>query len=251
MRDTTFIIKTLERPDELARLLRSLRGLHETERVLVADDSRDHAPAEAACGAFGAELLRLEHDVGLSAGRNALVEAVDTSTFVLLDDDFELLPRSNVEALVAMVEAGLFDIAGGSVLHNGTLTHFAGTMRVEGDALVLARRDSRDGCPVDVDITWNFWAGSTQAVRRVLWDERLKVCEHHDFFLRCKADGCQIHTGRATRADLRVGYFPGSAINHLPGSPAAYAPYRHKRNGEYWALVKEKYGITQVRGSLS
>ena len=195
--------------------------------------------------------MELTHDVGLAAGRNILVDRVDTETFVLFDDDFIVQRDSKLDVMVGLVESGLFDIAGGMVLHNGSPTAFQGRMRIEGDAMVLARKDSPDGCPIHVDITWNFFAARTAAVLEVLWDERLNVAEHHDFFLRCKANGCAIYTGRDTRAELRVGYFPGSHINHKPGSNPAYAPYRHHRTGEYWALVKEKYGITSVKGSLS
>jgi len=249
--NTTFIIKTLERPDELARLLGGLRTQHPDERVLVADDSRDHTPAWETCRLFDAELLELEHDVGLSAGRNALVEKVDTETFVLLDDDFLMERESHLERLVGLVEAGLFDIAGGALLHNGSPTHFQGMMRIEDRYMVLERRICKDGSPIDVDITWNFWAGRTAKVLEVLWDERLKVAEHHDFFLRCKANGCAIHTGRRTRADLHVGFFPGSVINHIPGTNPAYAPYRHTRSQQFWQLVLEKYQILGVKGALS
>lgn len=247
---TTFIIKTLERPADLARLLASLRLYHPQEKILVADDSRDHSMAWETCQIFDAELLELEHDVGLSAGRNALVAAVETETLVLMDDDFIVLPESKLDVLVGIVESGLFDIIGGSVLHNGSKTSFQGSMQIKGDQMVLKRKDSPDGCPIDVDITWNFFAARTEAVRQVLWDERLKVSEHHDFFLRCKANGCEIHTGRKTRADLRVGFFPGSVINHIPGCPKNYRPYRHQRCGEFWGMVQEKYGISSVSGGL-
>ena len=249
--NTTFVIKTLERPEELARLLRSLRGKYPDERVIVADDAKDPFPAMNVCSVFNAEHVAMEHDAGLSAGRNELVSRVDTETFVLMDDDFLVLPGSNIEALVALVSSGLFDLAGGRVLHNGSETDFQGAMHVADNLLVMQKRISRDGCPIDVDICWNFFAARTDAVLRVLWDEELKICEHHDFFLRCKANGCKLYGGRLTRADLHVGFYPGSFINHIPGSNPAYAAYRHQRNAEYWKLVQVKYGITGTRGSLS
>ena len=248
---TTFVVKTLERPEELARLLRSLRSLYPNARALVADDARDHARVQDVCSVFDARLLELPHDVGLSVGRNTLLAEVETETFVLLDDDFVMIPGTRVEPLVRMVEEGLFDIAGGLVLHDGSPAHFEGRMRLVDGVLRLSPLRSLDGCPIDVDFCWNFWVGRAEAVRRVLWDERLKVCEHHDFFLRCRSNGFPIYDGRATRADLRVGYYPGTLINHIPGSNPAYAPYRHKRNGEFWSLVKAKYGIREVKGSLT
>lgn len=86
--DVTFLVKTHERPQCLRKLLLSLRTQFPRTRVIIADDGRVSLRHQ-----LNDELvtvLTLPYDVGLSAGRNALLERVETTYFVTLDDDFVL-----------------------------------------------------------------------------------------------------------------------------------------------------------------
>lgn len=237
--NATFIIKTLERPDSLARLLRSIRLPYPGVRILVGDDSADHAPAQTVCQAWEAEHVAMEHDVGLGAGRNRLADLVDSEELVLCDDDFQMLPDSNVEPMLSLVRSGMFDLCGGTVCHFGQETHFEGRMWLEPGTLNLKRTQSPCGDPVAVDITWNFFVANTKMVQEVRWDDRLKVAEHHDFFLT------------AAQHKANIGYYPRTLIDHRPENNAAYAQYRHTRNQEFWEVVQKKWGFTQVKGNLT
>ena len=123
--NATFIIKTLERPESLARLLRSIRLPYPGARILVGDDSLKHGPAQTVCAAWNAEHIALEHDIGLGAGRNRLADLVDADELVLFDDDFMLLPENQLASMAALVHSGMFDLCGGTVCHFGTETHSA------------------------------------------------------------------------------------------------------------------------------
>ncbi|GAG84015.1 unnamed protein product, partial [marine sediment metagenome] len=98
-RKVTAIIKTFERPKVLDRLIRSIRRFYPDLAMIVADDSF------RAKSRHDVETLRLNPDVGLSSGRNALLNCVKTPYFILLDDDLEFTAETNIERLLTIVES--------------------------------------------------------------------------------------------------------------------------------------------------
>ena len=83
-----------------------------------------HAPesAEVSAGHGALHLTdqrrhpRLEPDVGLSAGRNALLSRVQTPYFLLLDDDFEFTAETKIEKLASVVARGEADLVAGACI---------------------------------------------------------------------------------------------------------------------------------------
>jgi len=238
--DCTVCIKTLVRPKLLKRLLASMSGVGMP--VLVADDSPDDQKQEnedVCAKRSRVEYLPLAHDVGLSAGRNAMLDHISTPLFVMLDDDFVFLRGTDLWEMATYVQFGLFDLVGGTVLHHGQEAHYEGFIEIDKRTLKLRPISHPAQGPTACEITYNFLAGNTDICRRVRWDDRLKLCEHQAFFLRCKEAG------------VRVGYIPHVAIDHKPTSPSAYSPYRKTRSREFFELFKGLYGIDQLSGSLS
>ncbi len=224
MKNVTIIIKTFERPHLVRRLVQSIRQFYPDVRVLVGDDSREPQPVE------GAELLALPHDIGLSAGRNRLVDAVETEHTLLLDDDFVFGPDTRIELLQAALDAG-FDLAAGRV--GGAEYH--GLLLRTGDTLHCLYRQQRrvhNGYPV-FDMTWNFFLARTQALREVRWDEELKLAEHTDFFLR------------ATQRPLLITHVPEVNIGHVQEHSGNYARYRQR--GIYYRIrFLQKHGLVRL-----
>lgn len=237
--NATICVKSLVRPKLLDRLLQSLRPF--PFPVLVADDSpaRQMAMAAEVAERHGARFLPLAEDVGLSAGRNALLDAVTTPAFIMLDDDFVATPATDLPGMVAALDAGPFDLVGGTVLHFGTATHFEGFMEIRKQSLKLSPIKHPAAGLTPCDITYNFLAGRTEVIRAVRWHDELKLCEHQAFFLRCKDRG------------VRVAYMPSSHIDHRPESPPEYSQYRKVRSGEYYQVFLRLFGLTGVQGSLA
>jgi len=239
--DTTLLVKTIERPSFLDRLLESIRliyppGHPDSPSVLVGDDARDHSAARDAAERWSAEFLGLDHDIGLSAGRNALVDAAKTPYVVVLDDDFVLFPYTDLGRLVSFVASGVFDIAGGTVFHNGHETHYEGWIRLEDEVLRMGPAPARSG-PAGVDICYNFLAARREVLQRVRWNPKLKLCEHQDFFLRCQ------------KAGVKVGYIPDVQINHMPGQEGVYTEYRKVRANGFFDEFKRAWGIECIQGT--
>ena len=225
----TFIVKTFERPTVLRRLLASTRCRYRDAKVLVADDSR--RPAKD----VDATLFRLPFDVGLSHGRNFLLDRVETPFFLLLDDDYVFDEGSRIEDLLAILLETDIDIAAGEWFRWGRPSRFFGLLEREGDTLVAlsGRRGEIGGCAL-YDFLPNFFVGRTDAVRDVRWDEELKLGEHLDFFWRAKQQG------------LRVALEPQVTITHAPEAPRAYRPYRRRAELEFRTALLRKYGLRRL-----
>lgn len=180
--EVTAVVKTFERPRALLRCLESIRRLHPGLKVIVVDDSRVPSPAP------GAEVVRLPFDSGVSAGRQAGLDAVSTSRVLMMDDDFVFYRGTDLlHAMQALDAEPAIDIVGGVCVHLpmhnvndyrrfGRLSPWREPLRPLGSEVA--------GLPVRSKTT-GFWVGRTESVRRIGWDPVLKRVEHHDFFRRC------------------------------------------------------------------
>ena len=181
--DVTAIVKTFERPRELARLLESIRRLYPALLVVVADDSR------VPCQLPGVELVRLPFDSGVSAGRQAALERVRTRYVWVLDDDFVLHAGSQLDLpLEALERNGELDLVGGAVIDLPFLRRRGGNA----GGIFPTAADPRippgtriDGVEVR-DKVPNFFVGRTERVKLVGWTRELKRLDHADFFTRAR-----------------------------------------------------------------
>jgi GT2 family glycosyltransferase len=233
-RDVTAIIKTFERPNQLRRLVRSVKKFYPGMRVIVADDSFQPTSIH------GVELVRMPPDSGISAGRNAMLERIRTPYFLLLDDDTEFTRHTRIERLLATIED--FDVH----LAAGTYTRckrrllwirqkpqpFFGTIDRSGSHLTISAgyRSTTPGL-ILCDLVHNFFVASTQAIRDMRgWAEELKLNEHAEFFVRFKQRGFQ------------AAYCPDVILRHWCERPPEYAPYRERN---FWPIAARLMGITK------
>lgn len=129
-----------------------------------------------------------------------MLDRVATPYFVLLDDDFVFTQQTTLEKLFQVLERNpSVDIASGSLYLPGKENEpysYAELIEIDnGAAKELRLRkgnrgalDTEPGC-FRHDIVLNFFIARTESVHRVRWDERLKLGEHQDFFLRAKQAG--------------------------------------------------------------
>lgn len=173
----TALVKTFERPEICARLLRSILRLYPTLPILVVDDSR--TPRQWP----NATTLELPYDVGLSAGRNEGLARIETELFVLLDDDFIFYRGTDLSRAVQFLrEHPEVDLYGGQVLD---LPFFEKGVARENRDLFGGPPRTIGGLPV-YDRIACFWVGRTKRVAKVGFDPRLKLVEHTEFFWRAR-----------------------------------------------------------------
>jgi hypothetical protein len=116
MRDRlTFCIKTIHRPHCCATLVRSIYEHCGKDRPLiyVLDDGRPDLRFSHTCpdeAAMVDRLIETEYDIGLSAGRNRLVEAAQTRMVIFSDDDHVVGPQTRLIDLVGKFESSRLDL---------------------------------------------------------------------------------------------------------------------------------------------
>lgn len=117
MDEVTIIIKTLDRCDCLINLLDSIFKKYPKIRVLVGDDSEISSKEKilSKFNQYNLQYYNLEKDCGLSAGRNFLLNKIQTKYFVLADDDFVFDQKTNLERAVQILEEKKLDIIGGYI----------------------------------------------------------------------------------------------------------------------------------------
>jgi glycosyltransferase involved in cell wall biosynthesis len=262
----TFVVKAFERPTCLRRLLRSISTVYPTYAVIVLDDSSSPILNQEEISSYNLLLtyLRAEPDVGLSLGRNSLVNAVKTPYVLLLDDDFvmheerfsESSPGGKLASLVSALIDGEFDIVGGcvdstqgsawsySLAREGpTREHEGGWMKLMADVpCSLAETPPRppdytteDASCWRVDMILNFFLARTSFLREVQWDPELKLGEHEDFFLRVKDSGGKVAMCRG---------FTANNDNTCDAVPAYKA--KRQRVFDFWVHMFKKHSLTQM-----
>jgi len=238
----TAIVKTFERPASLDRLIDSIERYRPDLKVMVADDGFEPTLRK------DVDYLRLPPDVGVSAGRNALLELVTTPYFLLLDDDVEFTADTDLEGMLAVASRPGITLAAGDLVdcrmkskrrkrwrwstrQKKSLFNWHGVMDRRGDELTLVphayhlREEDHYIC----DFVHNFFIARTEPIRAMGgWDVDLKSREHLEFFIRLKEHG------------YRAAYCPGSRVSHWRDRPARYSRFRRR---DYSALAMRKHGI--------
>ncbi|GAA4723099.1 glycosyltransferase [Sphingomonas lutea] len=179
----TAVIKTFERPRRCKALVASIRRGWPDLPIIVVDDSR--APGDYP----GCRVIRLPFNVGLSAGRNAGLAAVETEYVLNLDDDFLFERGTAVDGALALLEQHpQVDLLAGLVIDLPLLIrHDSSHARLFGapPAPIIAAGTMVG--PVRVmDKVPNFFLARTAAVKAIGWDPELKLLEHADFFSRAR-----------------------------------------------------------------
>ena len=151
----TMAVKTFKRPDVARRLVRSARRVFDG-RIVVADDS----PTTMSFDDPLVEVIAMPFNSGVSVGRNAALDAVDTEFVLVTDDDLVSTAGTEVDAARRRLQA-CPDI------------DVVGFLRVE--------------LPVRYKIEQTYLA-RTEAIRRVRWDPNIRMVDHSDFFSRAAGE---------------------------------------------------------------
>lgn len=244
----TFIIKAFERPTCLKRLIASIASHYPSVPVLIADDSRSPLLSDDEVEQYrmvlqSLQYVKVEYDIGLAAGRNMLVDFVQTPMVMLFDDDFILEGTSNLDALIGPLEWGGYDIVGGcidsaysySLVREGSFFQVHPDLPCAGVATRAADYDAPELSCWRVDMINNFFMARTAFLRSVRWDPRLKMGEHEDFFLRVQLAGG------------RVGLCKGAqAVNDNSCDHTPFYMTQRGRVFDFWVTFFHKWSITQM-----
>ena len=236
----TVITKTMDRMEKVFHLVRSVHQFYPEIKILVADDG-EGAQTQTSGEKRGFAYHVLPYDTGLSGGRNFLVERVPTEYFVTVDDDFTFDEDSRLEDLLWQAETGRCDLVAGKNPHDEKKYgfEFMGLINVTGEDMRLeaGSYSSWAGCD-RVDIVPNLFIAKTSLIRNTLvWDSRLKIGEHEDFFLRAKQLGVRVCSCKAA-----------SFMHHPANWAQRKTTYDKMRNRIhlFWKISLEKHHLKRL-----
>ncbi|GAA4403332.1 hypothetical protein GCM10023153_33260 [Ornithinibacter aureus] len=185
-RTVTMAVKTFKRPDVARRLVRSARKVFDG-RIVVADDS----PVPMSFADPLVDVIAMPFNSGVSVGRNAALDAVDTEFVLVTDDDLVFTSATDVDAARRRLqECPEIDVVGFvRVELPRWMAHDFGP-----DALFGGHREPLrpwgelvGGLPVRLKIEQTYLA-RTEAIRRVRWDPQIRMVDHADFFSRAAGE---------------------------------------------------------------
>lgn len=254
MDEVTIIIKTLDRCDCLINLLDSIFKKYPKIRVLVGDDSEISSKEKilSKFNQYNLQYYNLEKDCGLSAGRNFLLNKIQTRYFVLADDDFVFDQKTNLERAVQILEEKKLDIIGGyirnykivksnwdrlfvliqKILKYELPTNYIGTLKMEGNTFYADYTVHSFPEFAETDLVLNFFLAKTERIKEIHgWDPKLKLQEHTEFFYRVKLN------------NLKVGFTNELSVQH---HPVKLKKYSEKRNRNYTNVFMDKYAIDKI-----
>jgi hypothetical protein len=224
-----FLIKTFMREDALIRLCDSIKTNFSDFKIYIADDSElnqsklnfyDELTAQ------GHKIIFLPFDVGLSAGRNALMRQVKERYYVLCDDDYLFTADNGVFG--AIKKLGKADLIAGTLYTDDVKTGAEYNLEIKDKMIIKTAVPGKGFRRVDMGL--NFFV----AEKRFYWDENLKINEEHiDFFLSRKQEGVNVYHD----PDLK-------AIHDVRTQPKEYREFRERRNKQY---LFEKWGVNKIK----
>ena len=234
MIDVTILIKTFQRPDCLKNCLKSIREFYPDIQIFVADDSDDAVDVKKE----HLEIISLPFDSGLSAGRNFLLNRVETKYFLLVDDDFIFTSKTDLKLMRKILIEDDIDLISGLTnrVPENKIQTYKGLLELHGSELrcIDGYRGLTKSGYKKYDLVMNFFMAKTDSVKKVMWDEELKIVEHTDFFLRAKGK-------------LDIACCPDVVVNHLKNNNERpeYDAFRN-RYDIFRELFELKHGITRT-----
>lgn len=205
------VVKTFERPSVVRRLIDSARPVF-SGRIVVADDSRQPVTDLGA----GVDVLALPFNVGLSAGRNAAVDTVETEYVFLTDDDIVFTAATDIVAMMEYLDQNPdVDVIAPQLVY----LPWWYAIQTESHELFpgadppLRRAGENIGGATVVYKVQNVFLARTKAIKEIRWEDRLRLVEHRDFFSRAsgkivcvQADGVRAYHARTPFDEFYMSY---------------------------------------------
>lgn len=249
------LIKSFIRFNGLKKLLDSIEEHYPGVVVRIADDS----PTRKNHGDFPVEHLdlilkkkekllaiisnkdnihfyELPFDVGLSAGRNHLLDKCQTRYFVVMEDDFVVTEETDLLKFEKVIRSSpdIAIVGGEAVERSRKLPEYKQRLRsmghfiIEGDCLVLLKYGSKaptvniNGVKcVQCRFLRNIFMGNIELFKKyqIRWNEDIKMTREHAYFFHTLPE------------ELKVYCALDVWIDHYWNKPVYYRKYRVRQSG--------------------
>lgn len=186
-RNVTFIFKSFNRPMKAARLYKSIKQYYPGARVVIADDSEK--PLVIHNMDKGDEIIRLPFNSGLSKGIIEALSRVETPYVMRMDDDVLLIPSTDVcKELAFLQKYKEADLTSFQLTHRAPKRMAEYYSRIKMNRkLIIPAGSFIDGHEV-VYKTANIFLTRTESLRKVGYDPKIRMIDHHEFFFRAAGE---------------------------------------------------------------
>lgn len=247
LNEITFGIKTFKRPEAVGRLIESILKMYPTANILVVDDSGDDVNQPIKEMFPTTKWITQPLNIGLSAGRNVLVDNTETPYLFLMDDDYIFNQTVNIEEIYTkLIELDL-DLLSGTVSdirgNSAYPRNYHGTFEIKDDILYVKKNHfdvEWDSEVMKVDFAMNLFLAKTETLKDVRWEEKLKLAEHLEWYLRYSR---KYKLGKFKLPKFNI--FHDNSV----GSPE-YSKYRNNNAGitrdELYSIERECMGVREI-----
>lgn len=190
-KQVTFIFKSFERQKQARALVKSIRKYYPGTRMVIADDSS--SPLQIPSIAGDLTIIQMPFNSGLSKGLNLALAEVNTPFLMRMDDD-ELLTRhinlaSELRFLHSHPEVDLvgmpcIDACKPISVKKSIKTYSKFDMREAPLPLKIPNGTVVDEDHIVFGKVPNIFLARTDSVKKVGWDDNIRMIDHHDFFYR-------------------------------------------------------------------
>lgn len=236
LKDVTVLINNFLRPQYTRKCIESLRTNYQDINFIVGNSDEPDDELKKFVTDNGGAYIDLPFDCGITTARNEMVKNVNTRYCLIGDDDFYYTPEAHLEIMLEFMQ--IADVCGGRIIENGNIRDYQGFIEDHGDQLVYRKllldawKNFKTYRYKDCDLTFNFFMAPTRILKRVKWDENIKVSyEHSDWFLTAKEAG------------LRVIFTPHCVVTHKPEldepiDQDRYSKFRNRRTDRDYFFEK-------------
>lgn len=191
--NVTIMFKSFERQKQARALVKSIWKYYPGVRIVIADDSSKPLEIPGRAGDDKITIIQMPFNSGLSKGLNIAFAEIDTPFLVRLDDDVLFTRRTDLAGelrfLIAHPEVDLvgmpwIDACKAISTKRDIKAYSRIDMREAPFPLKIAHGTKIDDNHIVLGKTSNAFLARTESIRKVGWDNNIRMIDHHDFFFR-------------------------------------------------------------------
>jgi len=225
----TIGIKTFQRQESLQILVNSIRRFSKDIKILISNDGK---PVTIEDDSGNTVIYNLPWDVGVSIGRNYIVNKTETEYFWLLDDDSYVPQGVDLRRLLNVMQRNNLDVLGG---HFPDRPLYNGIFKIEDEKFKVCTDHLRIPIEPGSECFWTqrvlqMFLAKTSSLKQHPWDDELKMEEHDYFFYMM------------SKANARIADCMDFIVEHHQTRNLVYNEYRFR---DYWPFVFKKLRVKE------
>lgn len=191
--NVTIMFKSFERQKQARALVRSIWKYYPGVRIVIADDSAIPLEIPGQAGNDSLKVFHMPFNSGLSQGLNLALAEIETPFMVRLDDDVLFTRRTDLAKelhfLMAHPEVDLvgmpwIDACKAISTKRDIKVYMRIDMREAPLPLKIPHGTKIDKEHIVLGKVSNAYLARTESIRKVGWDNNIRMIDHHDFFYR-------------------------------------------------------------------